>query len=282
MSKVLIIGGFGFIGSNLTLVLQEEYEVYILEKGKINIPQSLSKKIKVVNEVSDLKSIFFSVVINCAVDYGRESDMSNIVKTNILLPLELIEILRYDLFINFDSYFSKFSFTGYLEKYTHSKKCLSRFLEFYEKPILNLVLEHVFGFEKNMNKFVNKTVYEFTIKKNLMIFSEGTQRRDFIYIKDLVNLIEEIVMKRHLFEKRYYMMNIGLGKSITIKDFVKICKNVTQNKNSVVKFSGDLNRKNEIMNSFADLTTIPMFISWEPSYTVKEGVNEIWKRIKEE
>ena len=74
---------------------------------------------------------------------------------------------------------------------------------------------------------------------------------------------------------------IGTGKSVKLKNFVKLVKSIAQNKDTKLNFGAIPYRENEIMNSKADITEICK-LKWKPRFTLEEGLRRTISMEKEE
>jgi nucleoside-diphosphate-sugar epimerase len=101
--------------------------------------------------------------------------------------------------------------------------------------------------------------------------TEGTQKRDFIYVSDVVRLFYEVIINYKSFEKNYHLIESGWGKSIAVRDLILKIKEVTGS-NSHISFGSLPMRDGEIMESMADLSLIPKFLKWRPNVTIDEAL----------
>lgn len=282
---IAITGAFGFLGSELVKVLLDKTSyniVAVVKSTTINSRlQYEENRVQIFySDIIPLEQLFqqhnIDIVIHAATDYGRNSQSSKVVYNNVVFPLQLLEYAKkYEikLFINTDSYFTKaVSEYSYLQTYTLSKKHLEDYLR-HEKeiPLINIKLEHVFGIGDSDSKFVTNIFKMIVACKSQIDVTEGTQRRDFIYISDVVSLFYEVIINYHHFKSEYYLIESGWGKSISIRDFILKIKEVTGS-TSCIRFGSLPIRYGEIMDSRADLSRIPKFLKWHPTVTIDEAL----------
>jgi UDP-glucose 4-epimerase len=96
----------------------------------------------------------------------------------------------------------------------------------------------------------------------LTIVGDGTQKRDFTYIKDAVeaNILAATSNNQSIFGETY---NIGTGKNISILDIAKtICNNV--------QYIED--RPGEVKETLADNNKAKNDFGWEPKYKLLEWI----------
>ncbi|MFM6003426.1 MAG: NAD-dependent epimerase/dehydratase family protein, partial [Sphaerospermopsis kisseleviana] len=126
MKNVLVSGATGFLGSNLVRrLLKESYKVIILKRSFSNtkrIDDIIDNLIVYNTNESNLEQPFYDhgkidSVIHTATCYGRNNEnYTDMVKTNVLFPLKLLEISSFfktDTFFNTDTvlpeYFNTYS-----------------------------------------------------------------------------------------------------------------------------------------------------------------------------
>jgi len=281
--KVLIIGAYGFLGNHILnkLLKEDLYDIHILikpeSKSRFGNHENLCKKhfygsdnfLKILSEEN------FEVVINCSVYYGKNEDQNQVYETNFLFPTKIIAQLQNSLklFINFDSYFNKpeFNSYNYLENYIKSK---SQFVSSIDSKIkytfLNLRLEHLYGLFDSDHKFFKKMYIDLKNNKPEIDLTLGNQKRDFIYIDDVVNLIL-LILKKPSLEKGKIIHNVGTGRSISIKECLLFMKNELKSK-SQLNFGAIALRKNEVMDSKSSYENLEIQYGWKPIFNLEDGI----------
>jgi len=282
MKKILITGANGFLGSHiLKLLLKEGYHPILLLRATSDlwrIEEVLDQcDIFVLNEAEqNLKNVFNSHeiygVIHTATEYGRDQPLSQLLKTNVIFPVELIEHgIRSNIkvFINADTFFAKPQFKQtYLNNYTESKRILEKFLVQLSQDVLvcNLRLEHVFGENDSPQKFVTAIINKLNENEKEILLTEGTQKRDFIYIEDAANAFIH-VLKFADNKNGYKEFQIGTGKSISIRAFVEEAARVTHSESNLI-FGALPTREGDIKDSFADNANL-IALGWEPKFDLQ-------------
>lgn len=268
--NILLTGSNGFLGSHILEKLVTSHNVSITLRRNSNLDRIFSlitqKNINIlyVDDIAhtEIESFFknqkIELVIHCATDYGRKNNyFFEVFESNVLFPLKLLEIgLKYNLkyFINTDSYFNKNHLTyNALPNYSKTKKLFLSYLQTVGAglSIINMRLEHIYGPNDNDDKFI-PYLFKNLLLDNEIALTYGHQKRDFVYIDDVVDIYIKIISTLSHKEKPYFIdLEIGSGKSIFLKDFVETMKSITKS-SSALKYGMIDYRDDEIMNSFAD------------------------------
>ena len=106
----------------------------------------------------------------------------------------------------------------------------------------------------------------------------GEQKRDFIYIDDVVKAYKYILdftLNKYL---KFKQFNIGTGKAYSIKELA--CEIKKQSKSSTkLNFGALPYRVDEIMISQADNSEMKN-IGWEAEYDLRKGIGEYIKYVQ--
>lgn len=283
---ILVTGATGFLGSHLVKrLLAEKYEVIILKRSFSSIERiadilSLSNLYIYDIDKCGLEKPFhentkIDAIIHTATCYGRKNEnITNVLETNMLFPLKLIEIASFfntPVFLNTDTILPK-----HLNYYSLSKK---HFLDWgkqfaIEKKIhfINIKLEQVFGEGDDNYKFVNHVIRNLLKNTEELKLTQGEQKRDFIYIFDAVSAYMTLLSNIHLSSSFFLEYEVGSGQSISIKEFVQLIHGLTKSKTRL-SFGSLPYRKGEIMFSKANVQEL-IKMGWQPQYSLEAGLSK--------
>ena len=155
---------------------------------------------------------------------------------------------------------SKFQFNEWFEAYSNHLYCC------------NVKIEHFFGPKDNFTKFVIYLIVNILQKKKIKL-TKGDQKRDFIFIDDVVNAFEKIIEHSLKKKKGKDTFEIGTGKSISIKKIALLILEITKSNKNLLKFGAIPYRKNEPMNIKINLKKIKS-IGWKPMHNIKESLEK--------
>jgi len=280
--KVLVTGGTGYLGRNLCARLSElGYRPVVLLHSPDSlhkVPASWQQKVDVVVwGEQDLDPLFeqegFGAVLHLATCYGRRGEApATLLEANCLYPLRILEralSAGVPLFLNAGT-----SLPGGLNAYALSKDQFvqwSRLLQDNRSTVfLNLQLEHFYGPGDGDEKFTSWLFRQLLENAPEIGLSEGLQKRDFLFIDDLVAAVVCLLQKGRWSDGAWVDVPIGSGQSVTIRDFVELARTVA-GATSRLNFGAVPVRRGEPQDLQAD-THILRQLGWSPKYSLAEGI----------
>lgn len=279
---ILLTGGTGFLGSNLLqkLVL-ENYRVILLKRSTSNtshISDTLNEVTTYDIDKIDIENVFranqIDVIIHCATNYGRkEIEPLMLLEANLILPLKLLQLVSRrnpSCFINTDTILDK----G-VNYYSLSKSQFKEWLTVYSSDMacVNVSLEHFYGPYDDETKFVTYIIHKILKITDTIDLTNGEQKRDFIYIDDVVDAFMKIIKYSFCLGKGFFNYEIGTAHTTTIRDIVVLIKKLANNYDTYLNFGGLPYRKNEVMESHVDISEIQK-LDWVPKCSLEDGLTK--------
>ena len=294
--EFLITGGCGFLGSSLVKRLAGRYKIVILDYNATEQPRySMLAGLPDVeifdSASSDPESLFeghkYKAVIHTATRYGKTNEsVSGILKTNIQLPVRLMELAarqKVHAFINTDSFFVKNPalISNYLDAYVISKRQVAEWMQLFSSSVkmLNLRLEHVFGPFDNPDKFVAWLMHRMLSGEPAIELTDGSQKRDFIYIDDVVQAFEVVMSSLESLDKNYTTFEVGYGSSVKVRHFVEYLKKATGCSADLL-FGAVPHRQDELKDSKANNRSLKD-LGWSPEFTLEQGIDRMVSLVKQ-
>jgi CDP-paratose synthetase len=279
---ILITGATGFLGRNLLKKLvNDKHRIIILIRSISDISSinNLLKELVIYNiDKTDLEHIFLNhsidTVIHCATNYGRkETDHISLLNANLILPLKLLQLgstHHLSCFINTDTVLDK-----RISHYSLSKSQFKEWLIIYANKIVcvNVALEHFYGPFDDKSKFVTFIINSILNNVEKIDLTEGTQKRDFIYIDDVVDAFLKIIDNCKNVDKGYFHYEIGTNNTIEIREFVMMIKNIAKNTHTKLNFGALPLRENEVLESHVDTSAIYK-LHWAPKISLADGLRK--------
>ncbi|MBV9576513.1 MAG: NAD(P)-dependent oxidoreductase [Gammaproteobacteria bacterium] len=279
MKKILLTGATGFLGSHLLKAIYKKYHCIILYRNRSSFARinALLPFVTAYNiDKIPLFSIFeqepFDAIIHCATNYGRKHcDHVDILEANLIFPLKLLGLCeQYNIrtFLNTDTILDK-----RINDYTLSKQHFREWLNvFAEKMVcVNLALEHFYGPFDDPTKFVSFIIQAFLTEKPRLELTLGEQKRDFIYIGDVIEAFKKIIEISLQKSRGLFNYELGSGQTVSIRELILKIQSIIGNHTTELAFGALPYRSHEIMESKVNLTAITD-LGWAPKVSLSEGL----------
>ncbi len=130
-----------------------------------------------------------------------------------------------------------------------------------------------YGFYQDKRKVISKFIEKIIKEEAIQIYGSGEQRRDWLFIEDLVRGIWES-RKLPAGEK----INFCSGESHSINELLVELKEISKKDFKVDKSEA---RIEEVMNMVGDYSKAEKLLGWKPEVLWKEGLRRTYSWIKE-
>ena len=291
-NKVLILGGCGFIGSNLSEYLtKKKYRItvtYFKKKIKISkdikyIKIDLTKKKKIKDKLKEHK---FDFVVNCAgyINHSNNTKNKNIYKEHTSILHNVTDYFKngkITRFINFgtsDEYGNSRSpqnegkkskpLTLYALSKTYSNLFLKKLWKSCNFPSVTLRLFLVYGPRQSEERLIPYVIQN-SLRNNTYKIFGGNQIKDFCFINDLC---EAVVLCFKNEKINGQVINIASGKKTQIKKIVNIIK--SHIKKGHPNFEKKIYRKSENIKLWADIKKAKKILGWKPKTSLSLGIKK--------
>ena len=287
---ILLTGATGFLGSHLLKALiNKGYEVVVLKRSTSNMWRlkgfENTFKNYDIDQVPLRKAFeeqYIDTIIHTACVYGRKGEsMQQILETNLMFGIEL---LNTGTFFNTETFFNTGTFLyKYLNYYALSKKQFEEWLQLSSDKIqvVNLKLEHMFGEQDGNDKFTTWILNELKQEKPTIPLTSGTQKRDFIYIDDVVCAYLTCLEKASQL-KAFNDIEVCTGVLTPVKTFVTLVKETLEKLKghpiaTQLNFGALPYREGEIMEPQVD-NNVLCSLGWQPKKTLEENIETFIKK----
>lgn len=294
--KCLVTGGTGFIGYNLTKQLQKEgYDVLIT--GKQNEENKDVKDIIVGYDLFELDwkkigglEILFheAALVDTTVNDVEKMFRVNVEASKVLFEKAIEHGCKNIVYASSTAsygnepapYKEGITKQNPLNPYGMSKKMLDEYaMEFTEKhpeiKIVGLRYCNVYGPHDNhkgkMRCYLTQ-IAEQMLTENPKLFADGGQKRDYIYIKDVVHA--NILASK---SKESCIVNCGSGKAVSFNYLVDIL-NKTLNLNRTPEYIENPFEETYQIYTECDMTLAKKKIGFVPEYSIEDGIREMYSK----
>jgi UDP-glucose 4-epimerase len=295
--NILVTGGAGFIGSNLTrMLLKNGHRVKILDNfsiGKKNNIDHLDIEI-IEGDILDPAVVSMAIkhvngVVHLAAQTGVPGSIDNPIKdcqVNILGTLNMLEACREQdikrfVFASSNAPLgrqkppatedkaplpvspygaSKLAGEGYCLAYNGSWSLGSIVLRF----------ANIYGpYSIHKNSVVAKFFKDIINKGSITIDGDGQQTRDFIYVEDLCRAIE-LALESNI-SGEIFQIATGVETSI-----LELAEKVKQISSQLIGINHNPPRQGDIRKNFSEISKARNLLGWTPYTELNEGLQNTW------
>jgi len=306
--KALVTGGAGFIGSNLVdRLIEENYEVFIIDNLSTGFEKNINKSAFFYNnDIRDENAIIeifqnekFDYVFHFAAQIDVRLSITEPLKDssiNILGTLNLLESsikagVRKFIYSNtggalygevpFEDIPISENYRIIPEcHYGVSKYTVELFLNLYNRlyglNFTSLRFPNVYGDRQNPQGEAGVVaIFIGKLLKNIrpIIYGDGNQTRDYIYVKDVVNGAIKSIHKGN-----NQCINLGSGIETSVNDLMKTIKEIS---NINIDPIYEEKRKGEIERIALDASKALLELDWKPEYSLKDGIYNTYNYFKD-
>ncbi|UNK20943.1 NAD-dependent epimerase/dehydratase family protein [Paenibacillus sp. N3/727] len=295
--KTVVTGGAGFIGSHLVnRLVSQSYEVHVIDNLTTGDPGRLhSEAVLHVTDVgSDQAATYIRLLKPDIVFHlAAQADVQQSIKSptadayaNIKGTINVLEAcraakVRKIIFASSSEVYGNVAKDVLTEDdpvspisfYSLSKLAAEQYIRlykhFYGLEYTILRYSHVYGPRQTTNGeggVISVFSEQMSSGLPLSIFGDGTQTRDFIYIKDVVEANLAVIDLGHS-----DTLHVSTGQCTSVNQIVDIVRG---------QFTGviDVNylpaKPGDIAHSCLDNSKIMSMLNWKPEYTIEQGLME--------
>jgi len=294
--RCLVTGGTGFIGSNIALeLLRQGHDVIVTGnnseqripelKGRIIMPSFIGLDWERIGKVD---MVFHQAAINDT----QFTDKNEVWRANFLSSKELFDRViangcKRIVFATSTAIYGKEQ-PPYVEgvtklspinPYGESKIAVEKYAmklseEHPDVTLVGLRYCNVYGPRENHKRNRATIIYQFAhqmLTGNPEMFTAGEQRRDYIYVKDVVkaNLLAAKAEKSCI-------VNCGTGKPTTFLDLMKILNEV-MGLNREAVFIDNPYGENYQSYTECDMTKAKELIGFSPEFDIRKGIKDYFE-----
>ena len=283
MTRILVTGASGFIGRALCRSLRSRgYELVELSRrdGDISEPATLSN-------IAPVQRVFHLAGRTFVPDSWK--DPLGFHKINMLGTANILDYCRLhgarltfvsaylyglpDRFPVWEQCAPRPNNPYALSKYLAEQVC--EFYAAYHSVDVTVIRPfNIFGPGQKEHFLIPHIVTQAIARQTIHV-KDLTPRRDYIYIDDLVDALVKTLGG----PGGYHVINIGSGKSLSVRELIDVIQHALGTELPVV--SESVVRPNEIADVYADIGKAQGLLGWAPSLSFQQGIERMMLGEKE-
>lgn len=303
MEKALITGGAGFIGSNIAeMLIEKGVEVVVLDSMYLGKPENLEAvkdEVEIIEgSVTDRETVE-EAVEGCDTVFHQaarssapmhKDDPAEGARINVEGFVNTVEAAK-EAGVEKVVYASTSSMYGSVEPphkedmgeeptnlYTASKMSRELYANVYSRKgeieTTGLRYFSVFGpHERAKGNFANvisQFLWKLMEAEQPVIYGDGTQTRDFTFVKDIARANIKAAERREELDGKYF--NIGTGEEHSFNDVVEELENILETDIGAERIDNPID--NYVARTKADYSRAKEVLGWEPKYSFREGLSK--------
>jgi len=284
--KILVTGATGYLGSHLVRhLMYAGFQPILLKRSTSDVARIRDLLPELPSYDIDRCSLEqpfreqgpVSTVLHTATLYGRGREtISDLWRANVVFPVQLLETAARhgtDIFINTDTTLPK-DVNGYaLTKHQFAE--WGKYYASQQQTLgwLNVRLEYMYGPGMPAHNLITGLVRKCLAGRDAIPMTTGEQRRDFIYIEDVVTAYEAILRSLAKTKDRQLDYDLGSGEAIAIRELACLVRDLTGS-SVPLQFGALPSRPYEPLETKADLTSMGK-LRWRPRKGLRDGILEV-------
>lgn len=285
--RILVTGHNGFVGRNLVKELKNlDAQVLILNDkyGRVDLRQW--ERIKNSFKTEEVNFIYhLAAETYVPISYENPRKVYDVNLLGTLNILELARLVNAEKIIYISSYvYGKPQYLPIDEEhptkpnnpYSRSKLLAEQLIKSYYQDFgLRFVIFrpfNIYGRGQSPNFLIPSIIKQ--LEHGRIILKDYKPRRDFIHVQDVVKAL----IKGAKLKKDFDTFNLGYGKSYSVKEIVDKIIHI-HGKQVPVKYVNE-RRKNEIMDTVADIRKAKNELGWAPQIDIEKGLADVVERYK--
>ena len=308
MIKILICGATGFIGRNLVNYFSSnpEYHIFAVYNNRkpfevLNAANKISWVKADLRSSKDVLKVIngMDIVIQAAATTSGSKDIvskpyihitDNALMNSLLLRQSMESKVKHFIFFScsvmYQSHEKPLKESDWdpnkeiNSKYfgiANTKIYIEKMLEFYSmiSNMKTTAIRHsnIYGpfdkYDLEKSHVFGATITKvMTAKKDITVWGSGDEKRDVLYVDDLMSFVNLCIKKQ---KKQYRLYNCGSGESISIKSLVSM---IIKASGKEIKINHDLSKPSIKTNFCLDSGLAKKELDWTPKVKLLEGISK--------
>lgn len=290
MARLLVTGASGFLGSALARRwVAGGHDVHALVRTTSSLARLQAVREGFTLHVADgpdaaaavVRALAPGAIAHTACAYGRAGESARTVfEANVALGVALLQAVVdgavATTFLNTGS-----ALAPDVSLYALSKRQFSDWggaaaaRDPQRLRFVDLRLQHMYGAGDDASKFSTRVLRACRANEPVLALTAGEQRRDFIYIDDVVSAYDAVLARAGELAA-HETIAVGSGQAPPLREFVELVHRLTASRTEL-RFGALPYRPREAMHSSADTTRLRS-LGWRPAFDLASGLQETLRK----
>lgn len=302
-TKIVICGASGFIGRNMAEKLATRDDLEVFGTYFKNKPTGISKKIRLIRanltKIKDVERVVAGkdIVIQASAVTSGSKDIvtkpymhvtDNAVMNSLIFRAAFENNVKHVVFFSCTVMYPNLDFPVKENDFNYqitdkyfgvgwTKVYLEKMCEFFSKisktkytairhsniygPFDKYDLEHSHVFGATITKIMKD-------KDKIVVWGDGSESRDLLYVSDLVDFVE-LILKHQ--KTPFELVNVGFGSAISVASLVKKIIEISGKK---IKIEYDKSKPTIKFSLSLNIDKAKKVYSWKPKVAIEEGIKK--------
>lgn len=296
--KILVTGADGFVSSHLCehLASKKAKVTGLLKrnsgglfknlneiKNKITIKWGDTQDLALLTEITKDTDIIFHLAAQSHVGYSLYNPYETVVN-DVISTLNVLEAGRKNdvkriihagsseiygkpLYVPIDEKHPLNPRSPYAAAKASAESLMQSYFYSYNLPVVMSRFFNIYGPRQGLDQVIPKFILQSLNNKDLTVYGNGKQTRDYTYVSDAVNAYTLLATTPKI---EGMVMNFGNEKEIQIKELASMIIRLTKSKSRLI-FTGKL-RSGETPRLLCKPSLAHKILGWKPSVTFEDGI----------